>query len=255
MAEVQLSVVIITYNEQRNIGKCIDAIKSIADDIVVIDSFSKDDTLIIAKEKGARVIQHLFQGHIEQKNFAITQAKFPHILSLDADEMPDEIFLTQIKQIKQDWQCDGYSVNRLNNYCGKWIYHGAWYPDVKLRLWDSRKGKWSGTNPHDRYQMTEGSAIKHLPGKILHYSYQSIDEHKKKSDYFSSIAANAYLAKGKKSSWFKIIMSPIFRFTRDYIFKKGFLDGKYGWIIATITANEVAMKYKKLYSLQCTTTS
>lgn len=254
MAEVQLSVVIITYNEQRNIGKCIDAIKSIADDIVVIDSFSKDDTLIIAKEKGARVIQHPFEGHIEQKNFAITQAKFPHILSLDADEMPDEIFLTQIKQIKQDWQCDGYSVNRLNNYCGKWIYNGAWYPDVKLRLWDSRKGKWSATNPHDRYEMTEGSRIKHLPGNILHYSYQSIEEHKKKSDYFSSIAANAYLAKGKKSSWFKIIMSPIFRFTRDYIFKKGFLDGKYGWIIATITANEVAMKYKKLYSLQHTTT-
>lgn len=252
MTATPLSVVIITYNEQRNIGRCIDAVKSIADDIVVVDSFSKDDTVSIAKEKGARVVQHPFEGHIEQKNYAITQAKFPHILSLDADEMPDETFLSQIKQIKQHWEHDGYSVNRLNNYCGKWIYHGAWYPDIKLRLWDSRKGNWSGTNPHDRYEMIEGSSVKHIPGNILHYSYQSTEEHRKKSEYFSSIAANAYMAKGKKSSLFKIIFSPIFRFTRDYFFKKGFLDGKYGWIIAAITANEVALKYKKLLSLQRT---
>lgn len=249
MAAIQLSVVIITYNEQRNIGRCINSIQSIADEIVVVDSYSKDDTVLIAQQKGAKVILKTFEGHIEQKNFAITQATYPYILSLDADEMPDETFLTQIKQIKQNWQHDGYSVNRLNNYCGQWIRHGAWYPDIKLRLWDSRKGKWTGTNPHDRYEMNEGASVIHVPGNLLHFSYQTIEEHKKKSDYFSSIAANAYWAKGKKSSRFKMIMSPVFRFIRDYIIKQGFMDGKYGWIIASITAWEVSMKYKKLYAL------
>ncbi len=255
MSAVQLSVVIITYNEQRNIGNCIDSIKAIADEILVIDSLSTDDTVLIAQQKGARVIQHPFEGHIEQKNFAITQAIFPHILSLDADEMPDESFLAQIKLIKQNWLHDGYSVNRLNNYCGKWIKHGAWYPDIKLRLWDSRKGKWAGINPHDRYEMSSDCTIQHVPGNLLHFSYQTIEEHRKKSDYFSSIAANAYFSKGKKSSFFKIVISPLFRFTRDYIFKLGLLDGKYGWIIASITANEVAMKYKKLLILQSTRTT
>jgi glycosyltransferase involved in cell wall biosynthesis len=250
MAAVSLSVVIITFNEQRNIGRCIDSIKSIADEIVVIDSFSTDETVNIAVQKGARVVQHKFEGHIEQKNYAITQASFPHILSLDADEMPDETFLQQITQIKNNWKHDGYSVNRLNNYCGKWIRHGAWYPDIKLRLWDSRKGKWAGTNPHDRFEMIEGSSVKHVPGNILHYSYQTIEEHRKKSDYFSSIAANAYFQKGKSGSLFSIFLNPAFRFIRDYIFKLGFLDGKYGFIIAKITSHEVYLKYKKLSKLK-----
>lgn len=250
MPAIQLSVVIITYNEQRNIGRCIDSIRSIADEIVVVDSYSKDDTIEIAKQKGARIILHPFDGHIEQKNFAITQASFPHILSLDADEMPDETFLNQIKRIKENWQFDGYSVNRLNNYCGTWIYHGAWYPDIKLRLWDSRKGKWTGTNPHDRFEMSEDASVVHIPGNLLHYSYQTIEEHQKKSDYFSTIAANAYFSKGKKSSVFKMMMSPVFRFIRDFVIKRGFLDGKYGWTIALITSQEVSMKYKKLYALQ-----
>ena len=250
MSAIQLSVVIITFNEERNIGRCIDSIKSIADEIIVVDSHSKDKTVIIAQQKGAKVLLNTFEGHIEQKNFAITQAKHPYILSLDADEMPDEIFLHEIKKIKNNWQHDGYSVNRLNNYCGKWIRHGAWYPDIKLRLWDSRKGKWTGTNPHDKYEMNETCSIIHVPGNLLHYSYQTVDEHKKKIDYFSTIAANAYWRKKKKSSLFKMIMSPIFRFIRDYIIKRGFCDGKYGWIIAVITAKEVSMKYKKLYYLR-----
>lgn len=249
MAAVPLSVVIITYNEQRNIGRCIDAISAVADEIVVVDSFSTDQTTNIAIAKGAKVIQHLFDGYIEQKNVAITKASFPHILSLDADEMPDEIFLQQIIAIKNNWQYDGYSVNRLNNYCGTWIRHGAWYPDVKLRLWDSRKGKWTGTNPHDRFEMEPGSSVKHVTGNLLHYSYQTIEEHRRKSDNFSTIAAKAYFDKGKTGSLLNVIISPVFRFIRDYIFKLGFLDGKYGWIIARITAHEVYLKYRKLSRL------
>lgn len=248
--EIKLSVVIITYNEQRNIARCIDSVLSIADEIIVVDSYSTDETVNIAAQKGAKIVLHTFEGHIEQKNYAITQASFPHILSIDADEMPDKQFLAEIKSIKQNWIHDGYSVNRLNNYCGKWIRHGAWYPDVKLRLWDSRKGKWAGSNPHDKYEMQEGSSIKHVAGDLLHYSYETIEEHYKKSAYFSTIAANAYFQKGKRSSLFKTYASPLFRFTRDYVFKLGFLDGKYGFYIAKIIAGEVYLKYKKLYELQ-----
>lgn len=245
-----ISVVIITFNEERNIGNCLEAIRQIADEIVVVDSFSTDRTVEIANTFGATIFQHAFQGHIEQKNYAITKAKYPHILSLDADEYPDQQFLNSINQIKNNWRADGYSVNRLNNYCGKWIKHGAWYPDVKLRLWDSRKGKWQGKNPHDRFELIKGSSIQHTAGNILHFSYQQIIEHVQKADYFSSIAANAYFKDGKKSSILRMILSPLFRFIRDYIFKGGFLDGYFGFQIAKTTAFEVHLKYKKLLALQ-----
>lgn len=245
-----LSVVIITFNEERNIRKCIEAVQLIADEIVIVDSYSTDDTLSIASELGATIFQNKFEGHIEQKNYAITKAKYPHILSLDADEYPDQQFLLEIQQIKQNWAADGYSVNRLNNYCGRWIKYGAWYPDVKLRLWDSRKGRWQGTNPHDKFVLVEGSKQQHVKGNILHFSYQQTAEHLKKADYFSTIAAHAYHQQGKKSTLIKIALSPLFRFIRDYFLKLGFLDGYSGLVIARTTALEVYLKYQKLFSLQ-----
>jgi len=253
MNAVKLSVVIITYNEERNILNCLKSVQSIADEIVVVDSYSSDKTAEIAKQFGAKVILHKFEGHIQQKNYAITLAANPYILSIDADEMPDTTLLEQIKLVKQNRIYDGYSANRLNNYCGQWIKHGAWFPDIKLRLWNSSKGEWKGLNPHDKFEMSSTSKIKHLPGNLLHYSYQNKDQHLKKTDYFSSISANAYNSNGKKSSQLKIIFSPIFRFTRDYFFKLGFLDGINGFKIATISAFEVYLKYKKLYQLQTQT--
>src|SRR3954465_7519353 len=148
-----LSAVIITFNEEKNIARCLDSLIGIVDDVVVIDSFSTDKTEEICKSKGVRFIQHVFEGHIQQKNWAITQAKFPHILSLDADEALDETLKQSILLLKNNWQKDGYYMNRLTNYCGKWIRHCGWYPDKKLRLWDSRKGHWTGTNPHDKYEL------------------------------------------------------------------------------------------------------
>lgn len=246
---IKLSVVIITYNEQRNIADCIDSVIRVADDIVVVDSGSTDLTRNIAEEKGAKVVVNKFIGHIEQKNFAITQAKYEYILSIDADERLDEEFIQQILAVKRNWTHDGYSVNRLNNYCGTWIRHGAWYPDIKLRLWNSKKGKWGGTNPHDKFELEPNCKSKHLNGNLLHYSYQTINEHHNKTIYFATIAANAYYLNGRRSSFFKICFSPLFRFVRDYFFKRGLLDGKYGFIIAKITALEVYQKYKLLKQL------
>ncbi len=246
----KLSVVIITFNEEKNIACCLESIQEIADDIVVIDSFSTDKTEEICKAKGARFIQHEFNGHIEQKNWAITQAKYLHVLSLDADEAIDEVLKKSILEIKNNWKYDGYYMNRLTNYCGKWIYHCGWYPDSKLRLWDSSKGKWGGTNPHDKYELVEGDKnTTNLKGDILHYSYYSIDEHRKQTEKFSTISANALFTMGKKINWINLYISPAVKFIQSYFFQLGILDGFYGFVICKISARSTYLKYFKLKQL------
>jgi hypothetical protein len=141
-------------------------------------------------------------------------------------------------------------MNRLTNYCGKWIKYCGWYPDTKLRLWDSRKGKWKGINPHDKYELNENTKIKHLKGNILHYSYYAIEEHYKQLDYFSNISANAMFALGKKSSLFYLLIKPVAKFIKAFFIKRGFLDGKYGFIISKLMAYETYLKYKRLLVLQ-----
>jgi len=246
----QISVVIISFNEERNIKRCIESVLQITDEIIVVDSFSTDNTTEIAKELGANIIQHPFTGHIEQKNFAKTCASFDYVLSLDADEWLEEALVSKIKDLKNGVLADGYIFNRLNRYCGKWIRHGAWYPDKKLRLWNRNKGQWVGMNPHDQFEMQDNSQIVEVPLNILHESYRSVDEHIRKSEYFSTIAANAYHNAGKRSDGIKIYFSPVVRFIRDYFLKLGFLDGYFGLIIALQTAKEVRQKYLKLALLQ-----
>jgi glycosyltransferase involved in cell wall biosynthesis len=246
--QIQLSVVIITFNEEKNIERCLSSVQAIADEIVVVDSFSTDKTKEICLKYGVKFIEHKFDGHIEQKNWAITQASSPFILSLDADEALTPDLAKEIEQIKNNWQFDGYSFNRLTNYCGKWIKHCGWYPDVKLRLWDSRKGSWKGTNPHDRYEV-DSNKIKHINHDILHYSYYSISDHIKQVNYFTDIAAKAAFAEGKRSSLVKITINPIIKFLRDYFFKLGFLDGYYGFVISIISSHATFLKYAKLKQL------
>lgn len=245
-----LSVVIITYNEERNIARCLESVKTIADDIVVLDSFSTDRTEEICRSYGARFFQHPFEGHIEQKTRALQEAKFPFVLSLDADEAPDEILLAAIRKAKDHPQYDGYTMNRLTNYCGQWIRHCGWYPDTKLRLWDSRKGKWAGANPHDRFMMTDPKAkLQHLDGNILHYSYYTVEEHYRQADKFSTIAAESAFRAGKKSGTLLAAVKCVAKFIRNYIINAGFLDGKYGFIICRISAYETWQKYIKLRNL------
>lgn len=246
----QISVVIITYNEEKNIGRCLDSVKDIADEIVVLDSFSQDKTREICEAKGAKFYQHAFDGHIQQKNRAITYAAYPYVLSLDADEALDETLIQSIIEIKKNWTHDGYYMNRLTNYCGHWVRHCNWYPDTKLRLWDSRKGTWTGINPHDKYELTEGDKnTKHIKGDILHYSYYSIEDHYKQVEYFTNIASKAYFEKGKKAPLYKLFLNPIAKFIDHYLLHLGFLDGKAGFSISKISAYATYLKYKKLRRL------
>ena len=247
MQQVQISVVIITFNEERNIRRCLESVSQIADEIVVVDSFSKDRTEEICQQfPNLRFITNRFNGHIEQKNFALDQAKFDFVLSLDADEALSDTLKDQILAVKMNAQFDAFQFNRLSNYCGTWIRHGSWYPDVKLRLFNRHKVRWQGINPHDKAELIIPGTVKHLKGDLLHYTYYTIDEHTRKLDYFSTLAAEAYFKKGKKAGFFQLLINPSFAFFRDYILRMGFLDGYSGWLIARLTAFYTLQKYAKL---------
>ncbi len=246
---IKLSVVIITFNEEKNIGRCLDSVKEVADEVVVLDSFSTDRTREICENRKVKFFTHEFDGHIEQKNRAITYATHPYVLSLDADEALSETLIKSIIQAKQNWDADGYTMNRLTNYCGTWIHHCGWYPDRKLRLFDSRKGHWGGLNPHDKYEIDEGAVIKHLKGDLLHYSYHSIEQHYQQVEKFTTIVANSDFKNGKSAPLIKVWFSPVIKFIRDYFFLLGFLDGKAGFTVCRISAGATYKKYRKLRNL------
>lgn len=248
---IKLSAVIITFNEEKNIERCLLSLKEIADDIVVLDSYSKDQTKNICLKHNVQFVEHSFDGHIEQKNRAITFAKYPHVLSLDADEALSEELIKSIKEIKTNFNKQGYYINRLTNYCGHWVKHCGWYPDRKLRLWDSRLGKWTGINPHDKYEMHEGD--KHtgfLKGDILHYSYYTLNDHYKQVEYFTTISAKAYIDKGKTAPFYKLVANPVAKFIHHYFITLGFLDGLAGFRISKISAYATYLKYLKIRKLK-----
>ena len=248
MEEIQISGVVITFNEEKNIRACIESMLPIVDEVVVVDSYSKDQTQSICREMGVRFIEHNFEGHIEQKNFAMHQAKYDYILSLDADERVSDQMLISIKTTKQKWENSAYSFNRLNNYCGAWLKK-SWYPDRKIRLWDRRKGQWGGTNPHDKVEIARGD-VKKLKGDILHYAYDDLEEHYAQVKSFAIIAAHAKFKKGKKVYFLiHVVLNPWYKFFRKYILRLGFLDGYYGLIFSAITAYLNFLKYSRLWEL------
>jgi glycosyltransferase involved in cell wall biosynthesis len=246
-----LSVVIITYNEEKNIGRCLESIRGITDEIVVVDSFSTDATAEICKPYQVNFLQHPFVGYIEQKNFALAQASHNYVLSLDADEMLSDALRASILALKEkDFLFDAYSMNRCSSFCGKWIRHGNWYPDKKIRLINKQKGQWGGINPHDKIEMNVGTKTQHLKGDILHYSYYSLEEVITQNNKFTTIQAQAMLQQGKKASLFKLMVNPLVAFINGYIFKLGFLDGADGLFIASSVAYQTMVKYAKLLHLQ-----
>jgi glycosyltransferase involved in cell wall biosynthesis len=228
---IKISAVIITFNEEHNIKRCLESLKGVADEIIVVDSFSIDKTEEICKSFNVQWIQNKFIGHIEQKNFALEKASHDHILSLDADEALDENLRAEILKVKENFVADGYYFNRLTHYVDQWVYRCGWYPDSKLRLLNKSKGTWSGSNPHDIILMKEGSNIEKIEGNLLHYSYDSISDHVNQTNKFTTIAAKAAFAKGTRSNTFKIVTRPVLKFFKDYFLKRGFLDGRYGFII------------------------
>ncbi|MHC1706555.1 MAG: glycosyltransferase family 2 protein [Bacteroidales bacterium] len=247
---MKISVVIITFNEERNILRCIDSVTEIADEIIVIDSFSTDKTESICLEKGARFIKNPWPGYGAQKNFGNQQAVHDYILSLDADEALSLNLRTSIVALKdQQPQADAYAMNRLTNYCGHWIRHCGWYPDRKIRLFDRRKVKWNLELVHEDLEMEKNTTVGFLKGDLLHYSFYTSDDHLRQVDNYSTLVARQFFEKGKKASWLKMIISGPVRFVRDYFFRLGFLDGKAGFTVCRLSAKAARLKYSKLRKL------
>ena len=247
MNSIKLSVVIITFNEEKNIEDCLKSVQKVADEIVVVDSFSTDKTKTICERYGVRFIQNAFEGHIQQKNFAVRQASNEIVLSLDADERLDESLINEVLKTKSNFAAEGYSVNRLNNYCGKFVHFGEWNPDWKIRLWDRRKGQWGGENPHDKVMLTKGNHTVKMKGRLLHFTYRNPTDHFLQMHKFSEIAANEAFKKGKRSNFIvHQVLYPFFIFIKVYFLKLGFFDGATGYVLAVHAAYYRFLKYTKL---------
>ncbi len=244
----KISVVIITYNEERNITRCLDSVLPVADEIIIVDSYSEDRTEELCMNYDVKFIKQKFLGYIEQKNYALKYASNDYVLSLDADEALSEVLTNSINNVKKEgFVFTGYTMNRCTNYCGKWIYHGSWYPDRKLRFFNRKQGKWGGINPHDEFMFNDNSMqTNHLKGDLLHYSFYTREDHLKQIDHFTNISAQTLYDKGKKPGFAKLFLSPISKFIKDYIIKGGFRDGKEGLIIGLLSAKASYIKYSKL---------
>lgn len=248
---IKLSVAIITYNEEKNILRCLESVKDIADEIVVLDSLSSDKTKEICSNfTNVKFYEQQFLGHIGQKNKAIDLCSNDHILSLDADEALSDELKSSIIKVKESFEQDGYYFNRLTRYVDTWVNFGVWYPDQKLRLFKRDKAFWGGINPHDIIVMKDGATTRHINGDLLHYSYNSVSDHIAQTNRFTTIAAKAMHNEGKRSHWSKIYLRPFFNFFKDFILKKGFMGGRYGLIIAVINSGYVFLKYLKLQELE-----
>jgi len=248
---MKISVVIITFNEERNIGRCLESLGNVADEVIVVDSYSTDGTKEICEKHSVKFIEHVFEGHIQQKNYAMKLATHDWVLSLDADEaLTDELRESIIKAKKSD-NVDAWELKRLTNFCGKWIKHTGWYPDKKIRLWKKNIGEWGGQNPHDRVVLSDGVKVGQLSGDLLHYSFYTLSEHIQQIQKFSSIAAESAYANGKRANFLtNILIGPGFTFFKKYVLQAGFLDGYFGFVISVNTAYSKYLKYIKLRELQ-----
>ena len=247
---VKISLVVITFNEAQNIRRCLESANGIADEILVVDSISTDETIAIAASLGARVISQPFLGYVGQKRFAIDQAAHPIVLSLDADEALSEKLRQSILEVKANWACDCYTMNRLSQIGGRWIRHGGWYPDRKMRLFDRNKYEIAGIDPHDKFVSLPGARSGHLKGDILHYTNADINSRVHTVNRFSTVAAQAFYDRGKRGSWMRLLFKPFFRFFVEYFLRLGFLDGFYGFIIAKTSAQYVFLREGKLLEMQ-----
>ena len=244
-----LSVVIITHNEEINLGDCLESIRYIADEIVVIDSNSSDQTQVIAKEFGAVVqITDDWPGFGVQKNRAVSLAKNDWILSIDADERVTPELAKEIRDLLEaEPRYQAYKIPRLSWYCGRFIKHSGWHPDYVLRLFNRQSARFSEDLVHER--VLYGGEVHRLDNSLLHYSFQNFSQVLSKIDRYSSASAEQLYLRGKKSSLVKAVGHGLWAFIRTYFFRAGFLDGSHGFALAVSNAEGAYYRYLKLWLL------
>ncbi len=241
-----ISAVVITKNEADNIVRCIQALLKVSDDIVVVDAFSEDQTVSLAKELGARVVQKKWVGYGYNKNIANHLAKYDWILSIDADEVLSPELIQTFRALSPK-ENTVYAINRLVNFDGYWVKHSGWHPDWKVRLFNKTEVKWDETAlVHEQLIVPTNYTRQPLKGLLYHYSYKNDADHWQRIEQYAQLAAQQMAATGKKANFTKLYLSPIARFLRTYFLKKGFLDGAIGWKISWRNAYLVNRKYKIL---------
>jgi glycosyltransferase involved in cell wall biosynthesis len=238
-----ISATIVTLNEERNIARAIESLRC-ADEVVVVDSGSTDQTCEIAVRLGARVFEEPWRGYAGQKNFAAGVAQNEWILSIDADESLTVELEAEILKLKRNGvRFDAYSFPRLAQYLGRWILHGGWYPDRKTRLYDRRKAAWVGDYVHESVAVRGTTGELH--GDLLHYTCASLSEHLRTLDRYTSLAARELTAQKKAVPIRRLTVDPAWTFFRTWILRRGFLDGRQGLAIAWMAALYTFLKYAK----------
>ncbi|MDB5114747.1 MAG: glycosyltransferase [Mucilaginibacter sp.] len=247
---VPVSVVIITKNEAEVIAECISAAKLITDDIVIIDSYSTDETCNIAIDHGCRVYQKNWDGYGTNKNKGIQLAKYDWILSIDADEIADLELVLSLHNLKLDDAEMVYDI-RFRSYFGKkLIRYGSWGRDHHIRLFNRTVVKWAEANVHETLILPKQIKTERLDGYMHHFSVRDTNECNSKALYYARLSAEKYLQSNKRANVVKLYISPVFSFVKSYVLFLGFLDGKDGWSIARITYKNKWLKYHYLSRLE-----
>jgi glycosyltransferase involved in cell wall biosynthesis len=240
---MKITATIITYNEERNIARAMESLRC-CDEIVVVDSGSSDRTPEIAAKFGARVIESPWGGYARQKNYAAECATHDWIMSIDADEALSEALEGEIWHIRKNGpQFDGYTMPRMAQYLGKWILHSGWYPDRKVRLYDRRKGRWVGEFVHE--SVVVDGRVGHLESDLLHFTCDSLSEHLKTMDRYTTLAAEQLVSQRKRIGVRHLVLDPVWTFLRTLVFQRGYADGVEGLTIAWMAALYNFVKYAK----------
>ena len=246
---VPISGCVITFNEADRIADCVRSL-SFCDEVVVVDSGSTDGTRDIAAGLGARVIVNTpFPGHREQKQFAVDQARFDHVFCLDADERCTPALQQRVQELRRGALADAYEMPRDNWYLGRVSRHGLFVPDRKVRLFDRRRARWGGRNPHDRVELVAGARCERLEAAIEHLSFRDFAHQLRTIDSFTAIAAQALAAEGRRCNPFDLLVRPPAVFVKSFFVKRGFLDGRRGFLIAVMAAYTDWKKYWRLLRL------
>jgi glycosyltransferase involved in cell wall biosynthesis len=249
---MKISATIITFNEESNIRAACESV-SWADEIVVVDSNSTDATREIAKAQGARVIINEWPGFGKQKEFAVDQAAFDWILSIDADERVSDELRKSISDLREktDALADGYLISRRTHYQGRWIRGGGWYPDRQLRLFKKASGHWKDRHIHESVEMNPGTSVERLAGDLLHYTSQNAAHHHRMiGERYAPLAAQQMFEEGRRTSTFKVVTAGPAAFVRSLFFKRGFRDGFAGFTIAKFAAHHAFLKHLMLWEKQ-----
>lgn len=245
VSRAPISLVVITLNEAANIERCLRSVPW-ADDIVVLDSGSTDDTVARARKLGARVFIESFRGYREQKVRATALARHDWVLSLDGDEALSPELAKEITD-SFDEAVDGFEMPRLSFHLGKWIRHGGWYPDWQLRFFHRARCKWVGGDVHERL---EGSNVKKLANPIHHWVFKDLADQVDTNNEYSTRGARDLFTRSATFSWTKLLFKPLSKFLETYVWKRGFLDGTEGFIISVGAAYSVFLKFAKLREMQ-----